>query len=164
MSLKQRSSRVSSHLAPLTRRAILASALAFAAAGGAFAADLQPLEIATKNGVHVFNVELAMTDEQRARGLMFRREVPEGYGMLFDFKTDQEITMWMENTYVSLDMLFIRSDGRIARIAENTEPLSRRMIPSGAPVRAVLELVGGTARKLGIGVGDRVAHPIFRKR
>ena len=153
-----------SHLAPLTRRAILASALACAVACQAFAADLQPLEIATKNGVHVFNVELAATDEQRARGLMFRREVPEGYGMLFDFKTDQEITMWMENTYVSLDMIFIRSDGRIARIAENTEPLSRRMIPSGAPVRAVLELVGGTARKLGIGVGDRVGHPIFRKR
>ena len=128
------------------------------------AAELQPLEIATKNGVQVFQVELADTDEERARGLMYRREVPEGYGMLFDFKKDQEVTMWMENTYVSLDMLFIRSDGRIARIAENTEPLSRRIVSSGGPVRAVLELVGGSARRLGIAAGDRVAHPMFKAR
>ena len=148
----------------LSRRAVLASVLVCALAGPAAAADLQPLEIATKSGVHVFQVEIAVTDEQRSRGLMFRREVPEGYGMLFDFKTDQEVTMWMENTYVSLDMLFIRSDGRIARIAENTEPMSRRLISSGGPVRAVLELVAGSARKLGIAAGDRVGHPLFQAR
>ena len=144
--------------------AVLGPALAVALAGSAGAADLQPLEIATKNGVHVFQIELAVTDEQRSRGLMFRREVPEGYGMLFDFKNDQEITMWMENTYVSLDMVFIRSDGRIARIAENTEPMSRRLISSGGPVRAVLEVVAGTTRKLGIAAGDRVGHPLFKAR
>jgi uncharacterized protein len=133
-------------------------------ADSARAADLQPLEIVTKTGVVTFSVEVVDTDETRARGLMFRRELPDGYGMLFDFEREQEIGMWMENTYISLDMLFIRGDGRILRIAENTEPLSRRTIPSGGPVRAVLEVIGGTARKLGIAPGDRVAHPIFKRR
>jgi len=126
---------------------------------GAF--ETGTLEIATKSGVHSFAVELAVTTEERARGLMDRKQVPEGYGMLFDFKREQPVTMWMKNTYVSLDMIFIREDGRIARIAENTEVLSERVIPSGAPVRAVLEVVAGTARKYGIAQGDRVAHPIF---
>lgn len=125
------------------------------------AAEMSSLEIVSKNGVHVFAIELAVTDEERARGLMFRREVPEGQGMLFDFKRDQEVSMWMENTYVSLDMIFIRADGRIARIAENTEPLSRRIISSGGPVRGVLEVVAGTAKKLGLAPGDKVAHPMF---
>jgi uncharacterized membrane protein (UPF0127 family) len=70
----------------------------------------------------------------------------------------------MQNTYIPLDMIFIKADGRIANIVENTEPLSTRMIPSGTPVRAVLEVIGGTSRKLGIAVGDRVAHPIFGRR
>ena len=104
-----------------------------------------------------------MTDEERERGLMFRRTVPEFYGMLFDFKRDQEVTMWMKNTYVSLDMIFIRGDGRILRIAENTQTESDRIISSGGPVRAVLEVVAGTAKKLGIAPGDRVASPIFRR-
>jgi len=130
----------------------------------ASAADLQTLEIVTRSGVHVFDVELATTDEERTRGLMFRKELPEGRGMLFDFKRDQVIAMWMKNTYVSLDMLFIRADGRIQHIAENTEPLSTRTILSGGPARAVLEVVAGTTRKLGIAVGDRVAHPIFTGR
>lgn len=142
----------------------LAVATVMLSAARAGAAEFQPLEIATANGVHVFSVEFVNTDEQRARGLMFRREVPEGQGMLFDFQRDQEISMWMENTYVSLDMLFIRADGRIMRIAENTEPLSRRIISSGGPVRAVLEVVAGTARKLRIKPGDVVHHPMFGKR
>src|SRR6266403_1932904 len=70
-----------------------------------------------------------------------------GRGMLFDFKREQPVAMWMQNTYVSLDMIFIRDDGRIARIAESTEVLSERVIPSGVPVRAVLEVVAGTAKK-----------------
>jgi uncharacterized membrane protein (UPF0127 family) len=126
-------------------------------------AEQQTLEIASKSGVHVFAVELAVTDEERARGLMYRRSVPDSYGMLFDFKRDQEVTMWMRNTYVSLDMIFIQSDGRIRRIAENTETESDKIIPSGGPVRAVLEVVAGTARKLGIEPGDRVASPILRR-
>ena len=135
-----------------------------AAARPLYAADPNTLEIVSKTGVHVFAVELAVTSEEQARGLMFRKELPEGRGMLFDFKPEREVSMWMENTYVPLDMIFIRSDGRILRIAENTKPLSQRIIASGGPVRGVLEVVAGTAGKLGIAPGDRVAHPIFSAR
>jgi uncharacterized protein len=128
------------------------------------AVDLQPLEIVSKTGVHTFAVEMALTPEEQAKGLMFRRELPEGQGMLFDFQREQPATFWMKNTYVSLDMIFIRADGRILRIAENTVPLSETLVPSGGPVRAVLEVVAGTAAKLGIAPGDRVAHPIFSGR
>jgi len=131
------------------------------AIGAATAAETQTLEIVSKNGVHVFSVELANTDAERAKGLMFRKTLPEGRGMLFDFDREQPIAMWMKNTYISLDMIFIRGDGRILRIAENTVPLSTRVIPSGGPVRAVLEVIAGTARKLGLAPGDRVAHPMF---
>jgi uncharacterized membrane protein (UPF0127 family) len=127
-------------------------------------AGLQTLEIASKTGVHEFLVEIVENDAERAKGLMFRKELPEGRGMLFDFHREQEVSFWMENTYIPLDMIFIRGDGRILRIAENTEPLSTRIIPSGGPVRAVLEVIGGTARKLGIAPGDRVGHPIFNGR
>lgn len=130
----------------------------------AAAADQSTLEIVSKSGVHVFSVEVVSNDADRAKGLMFRKELPEGRGMLFDFHRDQDVAMWMRNTYIPLDMIFIAGDGRIRRIAENTEPLSERIIPSGGPVRAVLEVIGGTARKLGIAPGDRVAHPIFAGR
>jgi uncharacterized membrane protein (UPF0127 family) len=127
----------------------------------ASAADANSLEIVTKNGVHVFSVEVAASDADRQKGLMFRKELPEGQGMLFDFKQDQDVSMWMRNTLIPLDMLFINADGSIRRIAENTEPLSERTIPSGGPVRGVLEVIGGTAKKLGIAAGDKVAHPVF---
>ncbi|GAA3853575.1 DUF192 domain-containing protein [[Pseudomonas] carboxydohydrogena] len=131
------------------------------ATGPARAADMQTLEIVTKSGVKVFNVEIARTTEERERGLMYRKELPDGQGMLFDFSPQQEVSMWMKNTYVSLDMIFIRADGRILRIAESTKPLSERIISSGGPVKAVLEVVAGTARKDGIAAGDRVASPLF---
>jgi uncharacterized protein len=114
------------------------------------------LEIVSKTGVHAFAVELAANDADRSRGLMFRKELPDGHGMLFDFEREQPVSFWMHNTYISLDMIFIRNDGRILRIAESTEPLSDRLIPSGGPVRAVLEVIAGTAHKLGIEPGDRV--------
>ena len=79
---------------------------------------------------------------------MFRKSLPEGQGMLFDFHQEQPVGFWMQNTYIPLDMIFIRGDGRILRIAENTEPLSTRIIPSGGPVRAVLELIGGTRAQI----------------
>ena len=94
---------------------------------------------------------------------MYRKELPEGHGMLFDFPPEQEVSMWMQNTYISLDMIFIRADGRILRIAENTEPMSTAIIPSGGPVRAVLEVIAGTARKFGIEPGDRVDRPDFAR-
>ena len=133
-------------------------------AGPLRAAGLQTLEIASKSGVHVFAVEIADNEADRAKGLMYRKELPEGSGMLFDFHSEQEVSFWMQNTYIPLDMIFIRGDGRILRIAENTEPLSTRLIGSGGAVRGVLEVIGGTARKLGIAPGDRVAFPIFNPR
>ena len=138
--------------------ALLAAPLLAYRAG---AAEQGTLEIATRSGVRVFSVELAVTDAERAQGLMNRKQVPEGYGMLFDFKQSQMVSMWMKNTYVSLDMIFIKNDGRIARIAENTKVLSEDIISSGEPVRAVLEVVGGTAKRYGIAPGDKVGHRIF---
>ena len=128
---------------------------------GARAASIQPLEIVTKNGVHVFSVEMATTDAEREKGLMYRKELPDGKGMLFDFSPEQQISMWMKNTFISLDMIFIRADGRILRIAQNTEPLSTKIIPSGGLATGVLEVIAGTAQKYGIQPGDRVAHPLF---
>lgn len=148
------------------RRLVMAAAVVVFAswAAPAPAAEMQTLEIATVGGVHSFSVEFVGNDADRAKGLMFRRELPEGQGMLFDFDRDQDIAMWMKNTYISLDMIFITGDGRIRRIAENTEPLSLATIPSGGPVRGVLEVIAGTAKKFGIKPGDRVAHPIFTRR
>lgn len=134
------------------------------AAGEARAAKMETLEIATQTGVHVFSVEIATTEKERETGLMYRKELLDGQGMLFDFRPEQQVSMWMKNTYVSLDMIFIRADGRILRIAENTEPMSTRIIASGGPVAGVLEVVAGTAKKLGIAPGDRVGHPLFKGR
>jgi uncharacterized membrane protein (UPF0127 family) len=131
---------------------------------GARAAELETLEIVSKSGVQVFAVEVMRTNEDRAKGLMYRRELPEGRGMLFDFSPEQPVSMWMKNTYLSLDMIFIRADGRILRIAEKTTPESEAIISSGGPVRGVLEVIAGTAKKYGLAPGDRVAHPLFDKR
>jgi uncharacterized protein len=127
-------------------------------------ASFQPLEIVTKSGVHFFSVEMATTDEEKITGLMYRKELPDGKGMLFDFSPEQQISMWMKNTYISLDMIFIRADGRILRIAENTEPQSTSIISSGGPAKGVLEVIAGTAKKYGIRPGDRVGHPLFNGR
>jgi uncharacterized membrane protein (UPF0127 family) len=121
------------------------------------------VEIASRTGVHVFTVEVADTQAARERGLMGRRELPEDRGMLFNLFKDQKVGFWMKDTYIPLDIIFIGSDGRIVSIAEDSEPLSERVISSGGPVRAVLEVKGGTARRLGIQPGDQVANPIFAK-
>ena len=130
----------------------------------ALAQAFEPLTIVTRDGARLFQVEVARNDADRAQGLMYRRTMPPDRGMLFDFARVEPVSMWMQNTYLSLDMLFIRPDGTIARVAENAEPLSTRTISSGEPVLAVLELLGGTARRLGIRPGDRVEHPLFAKR
>lgn len=142
----------------------LAAALGILASPAARAASIQPLEIATKSGVQVFSVEMATTEKEKETGLMYRKELADGKGMLFDFSPEQQISMWMKNTYISLDMIFIRADGRILRIAENTEPLSTRIISSGGLAKGVLEVIAGTAQKYGIQPGDRVAHPLFNTR
>jgi uncharacterized protein len=135
-----------------------------AAAVPVHAAGRATIEIVSKSGVHAFSVELATNNEERERGLMFRKELPEGQGMLFDFMTEQPVSFWMHNTYIPLDMIFIRSDGRISHTAENAKPLSDNLIPSNGPVRAVLEVIAGTVAKFGIASGDRVTGSIFGTR
>lgn len=144
--------------------AAVCALLALSFASAAQAATVEPVEIITRNGVRVFDVEIANTEQERMQGLMYRKTVPEGTGMLFDFGEPHIVTMWMKNTYVSLDMIFIRANGTIARIAEHTTPLSEAHIGSGSPVKAVLEVAAGTARKYGIAVGDKVAHRFFNGR
>ena len=120
------------------------------------------LEIETQSGTrHTFRIELAETDPLRQRGLMFRNEMAPDAGMLFTYKRDRVISMWMANTYLPLDMLFIESNGRISRIVENAIPLSRESISSRKRARGILELNAGTARRLGLSVGDRVIHERF---
>ncbi|MFZ4761870.1 MAG: DUF192 domain-containing protein [Alphaproteobacteria bacterium] len=111
--------------------------------------------------IHELKVELAVTPEKMMKGLMFRRSVPDDAGMLFVFPIDQRNSMWMKNTLVSLDMVFIRQDGSISSIYENAEPESLKLITANEPVRAVLELQGGNAKKLGITTDMRVRHPIL---
>jgi uncharacterized protein len=130
-------------------------------AGAARAEDLQRLEIVTKSGPRAFLVEMATTEDEKNIGLMNRSELPDGRGMLFDFSPPQLVSMWMKDTLIPLDMIFIQADGRILRVAQNTEPLSTFAIPSGGVVKGVLEVMGGTARKYGIAPGDRVGHPLF---
>ncbi len=130
-------------------------------AGAQVAFETTPLAIETGSGTLSFEIELAVSPEQRRQGLMFRESLDSDRGMLFDFGRTAPVTMWMRNTFISLDMLFIDADGRIARIVADTEPLSDAVIGSGSPVRSVLELAAGTSAELGIAVGDRVVHPIF---
>ncbi len=143
---------------------IFIASLALIWSASLHAQTFEPLTIVSGTGRYAFQVEVARNDADRAQGLMYRRYLAPDRGMLFDFGRVQPISMWMQNTYIPLDMIFIRPDGTIARIAENAEPLSTRTIPSGEPVLAVLELNGGTAARLGIKAGDRVEHPLFKRR
>ena len=161
--------RLATVFTPAASRWMLRGAMAFMIAASAGFIAVQPacaggkatIEIVSASGVHAFTVEMATNDDERSRGLMFRKELPEGHGMLFDFFSDQPVSFWMHNTFIPLDMIFIRSDGRIIRVAENTTPKSDELVPSGGPVRGVLEVIAGTARKLGIKPGDQVTGPIF---
>lgn len=112
-------------------------------------------------GTVAFAVEVARSEEEKATGLMFRTKLGDDEGMLFPYGRSMEITMWMRNTYIPLDMVFIKSDGTIHRIAERTEPLSEDVIASQGQVSAVLEIAGGMAERHGIKPGDKVRHSIF---
>jgi uncharacterized membrane protein (UPF0127 family) len=139
--------------------AILLAALLLAVPAAAFAPG--QLTIQTAKGAVPFEIELAATPDDRSRGLMHRTAIPDDYGMLFDFDQPRSVQMWMHDTLVSLDMLFIDDTGRVVRIAAHTKPMSDAIIPSGLLVRAVLEIRAGGAAAKDIRVGDVVVHPIF---
>jgi hypothetical protein len=132
------------------------------------AADIQEfpkseLTIVSSTGRHQFHVEVAETQAQMTQGLMFRRTLAADAGMLFDYKQPTMATMWMRNTLIPLDMLFVDAHGRIVNIQQRAVPQSLDLIAAAAPVRAVIELNGGTTARLGIAPGDQVLHPIFDK-
>lgn len=151
------------------RRDVLALALGLwvAAGGGVLAREPQPFarakaEIATQGGArHSFAVEVAATDEQLAQGLMYRPSLAADAGMLFDFGAVRPVSMWMKNTLIPLDMLFLAEDGRVVGVAERAVPRSLDLISAPEPVRGVLEVNGGTVSRLGIRPGDRLVHPTF---
>jgi uncharacterized protein len=123
---------------------------------------LEPVEVVTSSGeTHAFSAYIADTPEARSRGLMYVTRLEPDRGMLFDFESPRPVAIWMKNTPLSLDILFIDARGIIARIEPRARPFSTAVISSGADVRAVLELNGGIAAKLGIEVGDKVIHRLF---
>ena len=121
------------------------------------------LTLRTDSGPHSFNIEIANSGGERALGLMYRRELAADAGMLFLYDPPQPITMWMRNTILSLDMIFIGTDGRVHRIESHTEPFSTDIISSDGTVQGVLEVNAGTANKIGLKVGDEVLFPGLRK-
>jgi uncharacterized protein len=157
-----------SHPLMTTRRAFFAglSSLVIGPPWFSVAAELQQfpkseLTIVSATGRHRFKVEVAETPEQMVQGLMFRRSLAPDAGMLFDYKQPTAATMWMRNTLIPLDMLFVDAHGKIVNIQQRAVPRSDDVIAAAAPVRAVIELKGGTAERLGIAPGDQVVHPIF---
>ena len=145
----------------LVAAAIAASIFAFSAEAQLQRFATSELTIVSATGPHRFTVEVAETPEQMEQGLMFRRAMAPDAGMVFDYKTPTVATMWMRNTLIPLDMLFVDGQGRIVNIHQRAVPQSLDIIAAAAPVRAVIELNGGTAARLGIAPGDRVQHPIF---
>lgn len=132
------------------------------AASGALPVKLrEPLTVHTQRGDYAFSVEVVSDPQEMSLGLMFREEVPEKTGMLFDFGAPRRISMWMKNTLAPLDMLFIAPDGEIVDIAKNTTPFSLEPIISERPALAVLEVRAGTCNHYGIAPGDKVKHPLF---
>lgn len=116
----------------------------------------------TATGTHTIEVWIADTPSHREQGLMFVKSLPPDAGMLFVFDEAQYVAMWMKDTYISLDMVFIDRGSRVANIAANTKPLSLDTINSATPVMGVLELPAGAARRFGLHPGDRVHSPAFR--
>jgi uncharacterized protein len=127
----------------------------------AFAMRRETLKLHTAAAVRTIDIEIADTVQEKAQGLMFRTSLADNQGMLFFYDVPQEITMWMRNTYIPLDMVFIRADGIVHRIEARTEPLSETIIGSRGEVSACLELAGGAAERLGLKPGDKVEHRFF---
>lgn len=123
--------------------------------------DAQALKIQTASGEKSFGLEIADTDHKRSAGLMYRKDFPADRAMIFVFGEERPVMMWMANTPLPLDMLFVRNDGSIARVAENTVPFSKDIVASGESVAFVIEVNAGIAAKLGIKAGDTVKHRII---
>ncbi|MCW0199762.1 DUF192 domain-containing protein [Sphingopyxis sp.] len=134
----------------------LSLALPVAACNKAESGTTIPLTIAMADKTHSFDVEVARTEAEQEQGLMFRTSLPANGGMLFPFAKPKLASFWMKNTLIPLDMVFVRADGSIDRIAENTIPESLEPVVSGGEVAAVLELAGGTAARLGLDESARV--------
>src|SRR5262245_22719992 len=154
------------HSRPLGRRILFAAPLLLAAGGassqeGDIKFKRSSLLVVTGAREIRFDVDLALTEAERTRGLMFRKQLGPYEGMLFDFYKEAPVAFWMKNTLIPLDMVFIAADGTIRHIHANAVPLSTDTVPSEFPVRAVLEINGGSARLLGIKPGDKVKHSIF---
>jgi uncharacterized membrane protein (UPF0127 family) len=130
--------------------------------GAALAEERLDLVLASGT-TKTLTVEIARTPEQQAKGLMFRNHLADDRGMLFPHAPPRDVSMWMRNTYFPLDMVFIKSDGTVHRIAARTEPLSEKIISSEGEVSAVLELAGGAAERYGLKPGDIVRHPLFTR-
>ena len=130
--------------------------IAPAAEGGQSGLMQVPLTIRSASGAHRFTVEVAASPPEQEAGLMFRRALAPDRGMIFPYDPPQDVAFWMKNTLVPLDIIFIRSDGTIARIGANAVPHSLEFVPAGEPIAAVLEIAGGRAAALGIRAGDRV--------
>jgi len=122
------------------------------------------LEVVGKGGAHRFDIEVAATEAAREYGLMCRPAMTDHHGMLFEFEQPAEQTFWMKNTYIPLDIIYIGADGKIVSISRNAKPFDQTPLPSYGPAKAVLEINGGLAAKLGIEPGDQVRHPFFGKR
>ena len=144
------------------KRLVFAVAAALAGAGQVFAAcEPGVVEVEAQGRVAAFAVEIADEPEERARGLMFRDDLPPDSGMLFLWDSAAPRSFWMKNTPLSLDMLFADETGRICGLVERAEPFTLDPRPSGCAAMAVLEIRGGLAERLGVGVGARMRHPAF---
>jgi uncharacterized protein len=141
----------------------LALLLAVALFAPANAGAVERLQIVTASGTHEYQVEIAADDATREHGLMNRRYMPPDRGMLFEFDREEPVSFWMKNTYIPLDMIFISRAGAVTNIVADAEPLSERVIPSGPPCMAVLELNGGAAAAIGLKIGDKVRYPFFSR-
>jgi len=139
--------------------AVAGICLTLLAPPGDAAASPGSLVLKTDSGPHSFNIELATTEQQRILGLMFRRTLAADAGMLFLYDRAQPVAMWMKNTYIPLDMIFIGADGRVHRIAKRTEPFSTDVISSEGDVQGILEVNAGTADAIGLKPGDEVIFP-----
>lgn len=149
--------------APPPQKSAAAAATAVGGAVGPVPAGFEELFVVTPTGRIRFFVEIADTEAERQKGMMFRKEAPPDRGMLFDMKQVAEAAFWMKNTLIPLDIIYIRPDGTILSIARNTTPLSEAPIPSGGPILGVLELAGGRAEEIGAMPGDKVEHRMFRQ-